>query len=105
MQKYIKSPWLRNYNTNNIKRRNGRHYENSQVFSSLLIKVVSKTIQNEASEQKSGVIGMLLRTLGASLLGNMLTGRWANIAGDGIIRVGQGSKRPSENKNTTLSFN
>ena len=75
MQKYIKSPWLRNYNTNNIKRRNGRHYENSQVFSILLIKFVSKTIQNEASEQKSGFIGMLLRTLGASLLGNMLTGR------------------------------
>ena len=26
-----KDTWLRNYNTNNIKQRNGRHYENSKV--------------------------------------------------------------------------
>ena len=41
--------------------------------SSLLIKGVSKTIKNEAKEQKGGFIGMLLGTLGASLLGNLLT--------------------------------
>ena len=41
--------------------------------SSLLIKGVSKTIKSEAEEQKGGFIGMLLGTLGASLLGNLLT--------------------------------
>ena len=35
--------------------------------SSLLIKSVSKTIENEAKEQKVGFIGMLLGTLAASL--------------------------------------
>ena len=41
--------------------------------SGLLIKDVSETIKNEAKEQKRGFIGMLLETLGASLLGNLLT--------------------------------
>ena len=35
--------------------------------SSLLIKSVSKTIENETKEQKVGFIGMLLGTLAASL--------------------------------------
>ena len=39
----------------------------------LLIKGVSKTIQNKAKEQKCGFVGMLLGTLGVSLLGNLLT--------------------------------
>ena len=39
-----------------------------------LIKDISETIQNEAKEQKGGFLGMLLGTLGASLLGNVLTG-------------------------------
>ena len=38
--------------------------------SGLLIK-----IQNEAKEQKGGFLSMLLGTLGASLLGNLLTGK------------------------------
>ena len=41
--------------------------------SGLLIKDVGETIKNEAKEQKRGFIGMLLETLGASLLGNLLT--------------------------------
>ena len=41
--------------------------------SGLLIKGISETIKNEAKEQKRGFIGMLLETLGASLLGNLLT--------------------------------
>ena len=41
--------------------------------SGLLIKRVSKTIKNEAKEQKGGSLSILLRTLGASLLGNLLT--------------------------------
>ena len=38
--------------------------------SGLLMKVVSETIKNEVKEQKSSFLGMLLGTLGASLLGN-----------------------------------
>ena len=43
--------------------------------SGLLIKVVSETIKNEAKEQKGEFLGVLLGTLGASLLGNLLTGK------------------------------
>ena len=41
----------------------------------LLIKVISKTIGNEAKAQKGGFLGKLLGTLGASFLGNLLTGK------------------------------
>ena len=63
----------------------------------LLIKGVSETIQNEAKEQKGGFLSMLLGTLGASLLGNMLAGKGITRAGygskgKGIIRAGYGSK-------------
>ena len=59
--------------------------------SGLLIKGVSKTIKNEAKEQKEGFLGMLLNTLGASLLGNILTGKRAIAMsqGRGTIRAGQ----------------
>ena len=50
--------------------------------SGLLKKRVSKTIKNEEKEQKRGFLGMLLHTWGASLLGNLLTGK-------GTIRAGQ----------------
>ena len=43
--------------------------------SDLLIEWVSKTIQFEAKEQKRRFVSMLLGTLGASLLGNMLGGK------------------------------
>ena len=43
--------------------------------SGLFIKGVSETIQNEAKEQKGGFISMLLGTLEASLLGNLLTSK------------------------------
>ena len=42
--------------------------------SGLLTKGISEKIKNEAKEQKEGFIGMLLGTLGPSLLGNILTG-------------------------------
>ena len=45
--------------------------------SGLLLKGVSKTIQNEAKEQKERFLSMLLATLGASLLGNILAGKGA----------------------------
>ena len=43
--------------------------------SCLLLKGVYETIQNKVKEQKGGFLGMLLGTLGASLLGNMLGGK------------------------------
>ena len=42
---------------------------------------------------------MLLGTLGASLLGNMLVGKGVIRAGEGTARVGYGSKRSSFKKN------
>ena len=63
-----------------------------------LSKAVSETIQNDLKEQKRGFLSMLLGTLGASLLGNMLAVEGFNRAeygskdlqskGDGIIRAG-----------------
>ena len=49
-------------------------------------------IKNEAKEQKGGFPSMLLGTLGASLLGNMLAGKGVIRAGEGTIRAGYGSK-------------
>ena len=43
--------------------------------SGLLIKGVSETMKNEAKEQEGGFLGMFFGTLGASLLGNLLTGK------------------------------
>ena len=54
--------------------------ENSDIF----LKGVSKTIENEIKEQRGGFLSMLLGTLGASLLGNLLTGKGIMRAGDGI---------------------
>ena len=56
--------------------------------SGLILKGVSKTTQNEAKQQKGGFLSMLLGTLVASLLGNMLAVKWINRAEDGIIRAG-----------------
>ena len=39
----------------------------------LLSKWVTETVQNEVKEQKGGYLSMLLGTLGASLLENILT--------------------------------
>ena len=58
--------------------------------SGLLIKRVGETIKNEEKEQKGGFLGMLLGTLCASLLGNLLTGKGIIRAGEGKIIAGQG---------------
>ena len=69
--------------------------------SALLLKGVTKTVQNKLKEQKGGFLSMLLGTLGASLLGNLLTGKGIyragkgkgiNRAGEGIVRAGYGNK-------------
>ena len=57
--------------------------------SGLLIKGVGKTNKNEAKEQKGGFLGMLIGTLGANLLGNLLTGKGSIRAGEQIIRAGE----------------
>ena len=54
---------------------------------------VSKTIQNEAKEQEGGFLSMLLGTLRASLVGNILTGKGINRAGEEIVRAGYGYKK------------
>ena len=57
--------------------------------SNILLKGVTKTLQNETKEQKGGFLSMLLGTLGASLLGNLL-------AGKGILRAVSGNKKEKE---------
>ena len=67
--------------------------------SGLLLKGVSETIQQEAKEQRGGFLSMLLGTLGASLIGDILSkglsGKGVITAGEGTIRAGYGSKIPS----------
>ena len=59
--------------------------------SGLLLKGVTETVQNEVKEQKGGFLSMLLGTLGASLLGNLLTGKGIHRAGEEIVRAGEGN--------------
>ena len=73
-----------------------KELENSDI----LLKGVSKTIENEIKEQRGGFLSMLLGTLGASLLDNLLTGKGIMRAGDGIVRAGEGSK----NKKTKFAI-
>ena len=69
--------------------------------SSLLLNGVTETIQNEVKEQKGGFLSMLLCKIGASLLGNLLTGRGVNRAGKskGINRAGEGIVRAGYGNN------
>ena len=57
----------------------------------LLLKGVTKTVQNEVKQQKGWFLSMLLGTLGASLLGNLLNGKGAiaTSQGRGIHRAGK----------------
>ena len=66
--------------------------------SGLLLKGVGETIQHEAKEQRGGFLSMLLVTLGASLLGDILSGKGVIRAVEGTIRAGYDSKRPSLKK-------
>ena len=66
----------------------------------ILLKGVSKTIENETKEQKGGFLSMLLGTIGASLLGNLLSSGKGSVAsrakGEGIVRAGEGIVRAVE---------
>ena len=70
--------------------------------SGVLLKGVSETIQHEAKEQRGGFFSMLLGTLGASLLGDILSkgfsGKGVIRAGEGTIRADYGSERSSLKK-------
>ena len=59
--------------------------------SNILLKGITKTIKNETKEQKGVFLSMLLDTLGASLLGNLLTGKGFLRAGERVARAGYGS--------------
>ena len=65
-----------------------------------LLEGVTKTVQNDVKEQKGGFLSMLLGTLGASLLGNLLTGKGIYRAGKGkeVVRAGYG------NNNNKMGF-
>ena len=54
--------------------------------SNILLKGVTTITKKETKEQKGGFWSMLLGTLGASLLGNLL-------AGKRIVRAGSGNKK------------
>ena len=64
--------------------------------SRLLFKGITELVQNEIKEQKGGILSMLLGTLGASLLGNLLTGKGAFHAGKGVIKKGKRIHRAGE---------
>ena len=90
--------------------------------SRLLLKRVTKTVQNEVKEQKGGFLSMLLGTLGASLLGNLLTskgtiatsqrrgiyragkGKGINRANEGIVRAGYSRPLSSASQNYKMDF-
>ena len=78
--------------------------------SGILLKGVSKTIKNETKEQRGGFLSMLPGTLGASLLGNLLTGAKGIMTageGEGLARAGAGpgSKKTPKFTVTFSSFN
>ena len=81
----------------------------SLEYSGLLLEGVTETVQTEVKEQRGGFLSMLIGTLGASLLENLLTGggvlaksqgrgvsragtvKGVNRAGEGVLRAGYGN--------------
>ena len=63
---------------------------------SILLKGVSKTIKNDIKEQNGNVLAIILSTLGASLLGNLLNGKVLYRAREGKYRAGEGMYRAGE---------
>ena len=61
--------------------------------SGILLEGVSETIEHEAKERKGGFLSMLLGTLCASLLGNILSGKGLMRAGKGTTKISYGSKK------------
>ena len=63
--------------------------------SDILLKGVTISMTTQTKEQKVGFFSMLLGTLGASLIGNLLSGKGMLRAGEGILRAGEGTTRAS----------
>ena len=80
-----KKKWFWKYGFNNFKWRNEWYNKNCSWNPNILIKGVTNTIENETKEQKGGFLSMLIGTLGASLLGSLLTEK-------GILRGVSGNK-------------
>ena len=80
--------------------------EDSNIF----LRGITKTDKTETKEQKRGFLSMLLGTLGATLLGNLLLGKgimragYGSKQGKGIVRAGYGSSI-KKSSNSTTSFN
>ena len=64
--------------------------------SGLLLKSVTETIQHEAKERRGGFLSMLLGTLGASLLSDVLS---KVLSGMGVIRADEGTTRAGYGSN------
>ena len=104
MQEYIKKILGSGHNNTTLIISNDEMDEILKIVKSLensgvLLKGVSETIQHEVKEQRGGFLGMLLGTLGASLLGDVLSKdlscKGVIRAGEGTIRAGYGSKGSS----------
>ena len=57
---------------------------NSSEASGILLDGITETVKTEVKEKKDGFLSMLLGTLGASLLGELLP---KNLSGRGVIRA------------------
>ena len=77
--------------------------DNSLEESCLLIKGVNETIKNDVKVQKGGFLGILLGTLGTSLLGNMLEGKRVITGSDGVIRADEGVIRGGDGVSSSRS--
>ena len=74
--------------------------------SGLLLEGVSEAIQNEAKERKGAFLSMLLVTLGARLLSNILAVKGIIRTREGFLRAGYGSSiKKTRIFNTASSFN
>ena len=60
--------------------------------SGLLLEEITESVENEIKEEKREFLSMLPSTLGASLLGNLLSPKGINRAGEAIVRAGEGKK-------------
>ena len=90
MQEYIKKILGSGHNNTTLIISNDEMDDILKIVKSLedsgvLLKGVSETIQHEAKEQRGGFLSMLLGTLGASLLGDILS---KGLSGKGVIRAG-----------------
>ena len=74
----------------------------------ILLKGLTRSVATQTKEQKGGFLSMLLGTLGASLLGNLLSGRGLGeqkTQAKGMLRAGEGILRAGEGVRTNFEIN